>query len=254
MAKNKQRRRGYAMNKKTINIRRNLSLFIFIVIYLMIAIILISLESFQVETQLNVISAFVPFFLLGMILDFIVARNSDLKTGYKILTQLMPAGIFILFGLAAILSILGKPIDTIYYVIWIFIALPFFINSYIKDNYRKRMLSSLIGTALIVAVYIQLTNVTDELDNGKGLILYLISIFMIFYAASRLKNFFFIGIILGFIDALILIFLWKNPVTNLSKLYGWDYEIAFQFEILLLSNFIICIIICFIDVLIRKKK
>ena len=116
------------------------------------------------------------------------------------------------------------------------------------------MISSLIGTVLLGAAYLQLTTVTNELEEESGLIVYLICFFLMFYAASGLKQLFFINIILGFIDGAVLIFLWKNPVTYNSKLHGWDYEIAFQFELLLLITFIICIIICLIDALLKGVR
>ena len=243
------------MNKKAGLVSRNLSLFSFIFIYLVIALILIFLESFQLETQWNVITTFIPFFLLGIILDFIVSKSLDLQRGYLIFAQLLPIGVFLLFGISVLLEIIGRPpMNALNYIIWLFIAVPFFITSNFRDNYRKRMLSSLIGTGLVGAAYIQLTTITNELDEKSGLIVYLVCIFLMFYAASGLKRLFFINIILGFIDAALLIFLWKNPITDNSRFYGWDYEIAFQFELLLLANFIICIIICLIDVLLREKE
>lgn len=243
------------MNKKAGAVRRNLSLFTFVAIYFVIAIILIFLESFQIETQWNVLTTFIPFFLMGAILDFIVNKDFSLEMGYKIFAQMLPAGIFLLYGVSLILSIAGRPqIEAFNYLIWIFIAVPFFITSNLKENYRKRMLASIIGTGLFGAVYIHLSTMTYELNTDNGLIVYLICIFLMFYAASRIKNMFFISLILGFIDAAILIFLWKNPITEASKLHGWNYDIAFQFELLLLANFIICIIICLLATLISKDK
>lgn len=243
------------MDRKLGIVRRNLSLFTFIAVYLIIALALLFLESFQWETQWNVITTLFPFFVIGAILDFIVSRNHDLQMGYLIFAQLLPVCIFLLFGISVMLDIIERPpIDAFNYIIWIFIAVPFFLTSYFRDNYRRRMIASLIGTGLVGAVYLQLTTITDELDEGNGLIVYLICIFLVFYAASLFKNVFYIGIILGLIDAIILIFLWKNPITAMSKLHGWDYDIAFHFELLLLANFLICILICLITVLIKDKK
>ncbi|NLO09844.1 MAG: hypothetical protein GX129_08285 [Clostridiales bacterium] len=243
------------MDKKVGLVRRNLSLFTFIAVYLVIAIVLMFLESFQLETQWNVITTLIPFFLLGVILDFIVSRNHDLQKGYLIFAQLLPTGIFLLFGITTILMIIERPpIEAFNYIIWLFIAAPFFITSNFRENYRRRMISSLIGVGLVGAIYIQLTTMTDELEEGNGLIVYLVCIFLMFYAASGLKRLFYINLILGFIDAAILVFLWKNPLTEASRLRGWDYDIALQFELLLLANLIICIIICLIDVLIREKE
>jgi hypothetical protein len=249
-------RRVYMSNKAGL-VRRNLSLFAFIAIYLVIATVLLFLESFQPETQGNVITTLFPFFLLGIILDYIASKNHDLSKGYLIFSQLLPTGVFLIFGISIILDITGRPpIDALNYIMWLFIAVPFFITSNIRENYRRRMLTSFIGTGLIGAVYIQLTTKADELDKENGLIVYLICIFLIFYAASGLKKLFFSNIILGFIDGALLIFLRLNPITYKSRLYGWDYDIAYQFELLLLANFIICIILCLIKVLkeeIKKK-
>lgn len=243
------------MDRKVGLIRRNLSLFTFIAVYLVIAIVLLFLESFQSETQWNVITTLIPFFLLGVILDFIASRNHDLQRGYLVFAQLLPTGIFLIFGISYLLIIIEKPpIEAFNYVIWLFIAAPFFITSNIIDNYRIRMISSLIGTGLVGAIYIQLTTMTDKLEEGNGLIVYLVCIFLLFYAASGLKKLFYINLILGFIDAAILVFLWKNPLTEASKLHGWDYDIGFQFELLLLANIVICILICLINVLIREKE
>ncbi len=247
--------KGVDMDKKAGFVRRNLSLLTFIAVYLVMALVFIFLESFQPETQWNLITTLVPFFLLGAILDFIASRNHDIHMGYLVFAQLLPIGIFLLYGISVMLIIIDwPPIESFNYLIWIFIAIPFFITSNFRENYRNRMLSSLIGTGLVGAVYIQLTTLTDELDEGNGLIVYLICIFLMFYAASGLKKLFYLNLILGFIDAAILVFLWKSPLTEASKLHGWDYDIAFKFELLLLANFIICIIICLVDVLKREKK
>lgn len=242
------------MDMKTGFVRRHLSLLTFIAVYLVMALVFIFLESFQLDTQWNVITTLIPFFILGAILDFIVSRNHDLQMGYLVFTQLLPTGIFLLYGISVMLDIIDRPpIDSFNYILWLFIAVPFFISSNFRENYRNRMLTSLIGTGLVGAVYIQLTTLTDELDEENGLIVYLICIFLMFYAASGLKKLFYLNIVLGLIDAAILIFLWKYSPTKASKIHGWDYDIAFEFELLLLANFIICIIICLVDVLIREK-
>lgn len=243
------------MNTKFKFIKRNLSLFSFLAIYVLIAVFLLFLESFQAETQWNVITALAPFFLLAAILDFIVSRNRDLQASYQIFAQLIPIGVFLLFGLSIILDIADRPpIEAFNYLFWIFIVLPFFITSNLKDNYRRRMLSSLIGTGLVGAVYIQLSTMTDDLYVDEALIVYLICIFLMFYAASGLKKPFYISTILGLFDAAILLIIWTQPATEASKINGLEYNIAFQFELLLLANLIICILICLIAVLIQNQK
>lgn len=243
------------MNKNTKSIQRNLSLFTFIAVYLIIAVILIFLESFQWETQWNVLTTFIPFFIMGAILDFIVSKNRELQSSYRIFAQLMPSGIFLLYGITTIYHIIGRPpVKAFDYIIWLFAAVPFFIASNFKEKYRRRILLSLIGMGITAAVYLHLTTITDELDEGNGLIVYLICIFLLFYAASELKKLQFTGIILGLFDAAVLIFLRNNPVSEMAKLHGWDFDIAFHFELLLLANFILCIFICLATVLIKERK
>jgi hypothetical protein len=191
---------------------------------------------------------------MGAILDYIVSKDHELQIGYRIFVQLMPTGVFLLYGFSLILDIIERPpVEAFSYLIWLFIAVPFFIASNMKNNYRRRMLFSIIGTGLVGAIYIHLTTMTDELDTGNGLIVYLICIFLMFYAASKLKRLFFIGAAFGLIDGAVLIFLWKNPITEASTLHSWDFDIAYQFELLLLANFIICIIICLVAAFTRGK-
>jgi peptidoglycan/LPS O-acetylase OafA/YrhL len=243
------------MDKKTGFLRRNLSFLVFVAIYLLFVIILLFLESFQWETQWNVLTVFVPFFLIGVILDYIISRDRELNTGYQIFTQLLPAGIFVLYGISEIQKLANRPQNESFtYLIWLFIAVPFFITSNLKNNYRRRLISSIIGTALVGAVYIQLSTKTDTLNTETGLYVYLICIFLVFYAASQLKKIFYINVIMGFIDGAVLIFLWKNPITEASKYYGWDYDIALNFELLLLVNFILSILICLVSTFIKDKK
>lgn len=243
------------MNKKTKTILRNMSLFTFIAIYFIIAITLVFLESFQLETQLNVITTLVPFFLIGAILDFIVSKNNKLTSLYKIIVQLLPAGIFVLFGISVIYNVSGRtPLDAFNYLVWLFIALPFFISSDFKENHKMRLIFSLVGTGLVGAVYLYLTTLTNELNHGNGLMVYLIYFFLLYYAASGFKNLSYIGTILGAIDASILVYLWKNPVTENAKIYGWDYDIAFNFELIMLFTLIICITLCLLDVVTREQS
>lgn len=232
-----------------------MSLFTFIAIYFIIAITLLFLESFQLETQLNVITTLLPFFLIGAILDFMVRRNKQLTPLYKIIVQLLPAGIFVLFGITVLYNVAGKtPLDAFNYLVWLFMALPFFITSNFKDNHKKRLIFSLIGTGLLGSVYLYLTTLTNELNQGNGLMVYLIYFFLLYYAASGFKNLSFIGGILGAIDALILVFIRINPITENSKIYGWDYDIAFNFELIMLFTLIVCIAICFLDALTREQS
>lgn len=236
-------------------LQRNLSLFAFIGIYIIIAAVLLFLESFQWETQWNIFSTMVPFFLIGAMLDYMTGKNKDLGKGYKILTQLMPTGIFVLLGTSFIIELAGRPpVKAFEYLIWLFIAVPLFITSYFKENYRKRMFSSILGTGFTGAVYLYLTTITDELNEGNGLIVYLVCIFLMFYAASGHKKLYLTGAVLGLAFAGILVFFRHYPLTYDGNLYGWDFDIAYKFELLLLFNFLICIIICFFTAVKRNVE
>lgn len=242
------------MKKLSVIIRRHVSLFAFIFIYLIIAAVLLFLEAFQWETQWNVITTLVPFFLIGAMLDYMTGKNNELSTGFKKFSQLLPTGVFLLLGISCIVDTIGRPpIKFLEYLIWAFIALPFFITSYIRENYRKRLFSALLGTGFVGAVYLHLTTITDELNGGSVLIVYLICICLMFYAASGHKKLYFTGMTLGLIDAVVLIFLRNNPLTKGGKFYGWDFDIAYKFELLLLANFTVCIIICFFSAVNRGK-
>lgn len=242
------------MKNKSQVLLRHMSLFSFIFIYLIIALILLFIEFFQWETQYNVITALIPFFILGAILDYIISKNNQISKPTKIIAQILPVGIFVLFGLSIFLEILGKPsADAVYYLIWLLIAFPFFISSNYKDNHRKRTLYSIIGTGLMTIVYVYLTTITDNLHEGYGLVVYLISFFLMFYAASAFYNLFYIGAIMGAINSLILILLWKNPISEKAKIIGWDYDIAFNFELMIVITFILCILLSLINVIKNEK-
>lgn len=235
-------------------LRRNLSLFTFIVIYFIFVITLAFLESFQWETQWYVLTTLIPFFLLGAIFDYIVDKNHDLSIGYKIISQLMPSGIFLLYVISIILEEIDRPpIEAFNYMIWIFLAVPLFIISHFKEDYRKRMFSSLLGTGFVGAIYLHLTTLTDELDEGKGLMVYLICLFLMLYAAAGIRKLYYISAIIGLLDAIVLIFFWKYPPIDKARLYNWDFYIAFKFDMLLLATFIICLIISLIATLIKAK-
>lgn len=235
-------------------IRRNLSLISFVLIYLIISTTLIFLESFQGETQWNVFSTFAPFFLLGIILDYLVSRNQELTTGYKFLSQLLPSGIFLIYGISLITDIIGRPpIEAFNYIIWLFVAVPLFIISHYKDNYRRRMFSSILGVGFVGAVYLHFTTITDELNKDYGLMVYLICLFIMFYAVSGVKKIYYLSSIIGLIDAIILLYIRKHPITDKAKVYGWDFDIAYNFEMILLTNLIICLLFCFLAELLKAK-
>lgn len=242
------------MNKKSEIILRNLSLFTFLAIYVVLAVTLLFLEAFVAETQYYVITTLLPFFLLGLILDYVVSRNKVLLKGYKIFTQLLPAGIFLLYGLSQLLRLAGRPHSAAFnYLIWLFIAAPFFIAGYQKEGNRSKILFSILGTGLMAASYLYLTTKTRQLDGGSGFVVYMICYFMMFYAASGLPRLAYLGVVFGFMNAVVLLLLWKYPVTQTARLYGWDYDISYNFELLMLTTFILCILVCLITSVYRER-
>ena len=74
-----------------------------------------------------------------------------------------------------------------------------------------------------------------------------------FYAASAFKNLFYIGAIIGGIDAIILYFLRMNPLSEKGKTLGWDYDIAFNFELIIIITFILCILLCLLHAINKDK-
>lgn len=243
------------MKKKSTFILRNLSAFIFITIYLVLFLIFIFLEGFIPEVQLDMLLTIAPFILLGAILDYIASKNNVLSKDYKIIAQFLPAGVFILYGLTKILELAGRePIDLFNYLIFLFISVPFLIISYNKAGHKNKMIYSLIGTGLVAASYLYLTTITKELNEGTGLVIYLISYFAMFYAASSLRKMPYLSIILGAANASILLLIYKFPVTATAKTYGWDYDIAQNFEILMIEFLILSILICLLSVIRNKQE
>lgn len=242
------------MNKISAFVLRYLSTLVFIAIYLVLFIFHMFLEGFVPEIQLDMLLTMVPLILLGVILDYIVNRNNVLSNGYKLFTQILPAGVFVLIGLSSIFEIAGREkVDLFNYLVYLFLTVPFFIVSYNKTGHKNKMIFSLIGTGLVAAAYLYLTTLTAELNEGTGLVIYLIAYFSMFYAASGLRKMPYLSIILGAANASILILIYKFPVTDTAKTYGWDYDIAQNFSILMLEFFVLCILICLLAV-IRDKQ
>lgn len=232
------------MKKNTVFVLRNLSALTFFMIYLVMVVILLFLESFIQEDQLNLVIVMVPCILVGILLDYIISRNEELPKGYKIFTQLLPASSFAFYGLVTIFSIAGNPLDPkYYYIIWLVISAPFMIASYHKKSHNIKLISSIIGTALVFAAYLYLTTLTDELVVGNGLVIFIISYFMILYSASGIRKMPYISSILGLLNAGILIYMYKSPASADALVYGWDYDFSYYFELLMLFLFCISVLI-----------
>lgn len=229
---------------------RNLSLLSLAAVYLILVVYHLISEAFVMENQIDLLIIMLPFILLGSVLDFILSRNTVLSKNYKAITQLLPLGVFLLFAASFLLEIANRPnYDAFQYIFWIFISTPFFMATYHKEGHKRRMIYSLLGTAIVFAAYLHLTTLTDKLVEGSGIIVYIITYFSMLYAASSLVKFPYISTILGALNAIALLVLWKNPVTEVAKLHGWDYEIALHFEYICMISLLVSILLTLISVI-----
>jgi hypothetical protein len=225
-------------------IRRNLTALLFLAIYLVMVAVFLFLESFNSESQLNLLSIMLPCILLGIILDFIISRNSVLTKGQKLFTQLLPTGVFVIYLIILIFQLSGHSYPEVYnYLYYLFITAPFAIVSYRKEGHKSRMIFSLLGTAVVFAFYLYLTTLTTELDKSSGLLIFLVSYFMMFYSASTLRRLPYLSTILGVLVTAFLWYIYRNPITPESKIYGWDYDYLLIFEYTMMIIFIVCIVI-----------
>ena len=55
-----------------------LTAMVFLAIYLLMAVVFLFLEGFEADSQLNLITVLAPCMLLGLILDYIIKRNTIL--------------------------------------------------------------------------------------------------------------------------------------------------------------------------------
>lgn len=232
------------MSKLRMLIQRNLSALLFLAIYLVMVVVFLFLESFNSESQLNLLSIMLPCVLLGIILDFIISRNTVLTKGQKLFTQLLPTGVFVIYFIILIFQLSDHSYPEVYnYLYYLFITAPFAIVSYQKEDHKSRMIFSISGTAVVFAFYLYLTTLTTELDKSTGLFIFLVSYFMMFYAASTVRRLPFLSLILGVLVTAFLWYVYRNPITPEGQLYGWDYDYLLIFEYTMMIIFIICILI-----------
>jgi hypothetical protein len=211
------------------------------------------LEGFLVKSQLGILLTMAPFLLLGLILDYILNRNTLLSRSATILAKICPLLLFITAGTSVLLeSINQKQYPIFNFLPWVFIALSFFMASFDKENYKKPMIYSSIGTGLVIMAYLFLARDTDLLNEKYYSILYYITYFMIFYAATTIPKLPILGSFLGLCNVLVLLWLRYFPQGD-SKLYGWDYDIVYSFELLLTATLVVGILIRFIAEIIRNK-
>lgn len=231
------------MDKKAAFLPRNLSAVSFVFIYIAMVINHLIDDSFNLTDQLSLIIVMLPFFLIGMALDFILRQNKTLTVWVRVVVQLLPLGIFLIQLLSTISLYLGlTSLDLFNYLIWLFIALPFFMASFEKDGLRLRMIRALIGTGSIAIAYIILTAQTDVLNKNYGATVYFISYFFMIFAASGIRQFPYFGVLLGILNAAALLVFRYFPITAGAKEYGWDYDIFGKVETLIMVTFTLCIL------------
>lgn len=243
------------MKKKSAFIMRYLTTSLVTLIYIGMVVIHLVSDSFILSNQVDLLVTMLPFILMGAILDYILSRNHELDTLFKVIAQLLPLGILILPVIATIQLIAGyEHTELINYLMWIFLSLPFFIASYEKDNFKKMMIYSIVGTGFIVVVYYYITTLTLNINSGSGAFLYFIAYILMFYTASGSKKMPWMGTILGVLNAGSLLLLRYIPITEMAKLYGWDIDIATKMEFLVGTSLVICILIRFFHTLIKDTR
>ncbi len=239
------------MNKFSAFAINNLSAFTLFILYLITVILHITSDGPDITDQLGLITIYLPFLLLGIALDYILRHNSTLERWLRIIVALLPLGIFLTQLISMILLTLGKETYDIFnYLIWLFIAAPFFIASYEKNIPRQRILRAGIATGAIVIAYLFLSTQTRELNSGYGSMIYYISYFMMLYTASGIKKlpWPYLGMVLGILNAAFLLLLRYVPMTGDARDYGWDYSIFGSVEMSIIITFVICIIVRVIEV------
>lgn len=243
------------MNKALKIILNNLSGIAMFIVYLTMVIIHLAYDSFIAANQYELLVTMLPFILYGLILDYILRSNNDLGMGLKTFSRLLPIGIFVMQLITSILTAAGKEtFEVFYYLIWIFLSLPFAIGSYQKVGFRKRFIFSLIGTALILAAYVYLTTQTDALDGRYGAIVYFMTYLMMIYSTSGIRKIPFLGIIIGALNAMAMILYRFFPNTAAAKYYGWDYDIFGSIEMLILVTLMASVMIRMIETVQAKPK
>lgn len=228
---------------------------VFFFIYLiMVAIHLIS-DSFIAENQISLIIYLSPFVLIGLSLDYILLRNNTMSTAYRIVIKLLPLGVFLMLILSS-LELFDSPDMPAAFenLFWIFISLPFFLTSYQKDDIRRRLLNSMIGTGAVTAIYMFLTTQTDALDKKYGAVLIIISYFLLLYTASGIKRLQYIGLCIGCLNALILLLLRYFPPSRNVEAGKWDIDIASRLDMLLIFTCVFCVLVRIYEAYITGKN
>lgn len=236
------------MNKSNSFVFNHLSLIATIIVYLFTVIIHIISDSFIFGDQLGLLIIFIPFYLLGYSLDYLIKNNSSVNKILAVVAKLLPLIIILLWLPNSYLminyydkSIVQKYFYYIGYVVWLLLAVPFFIASHGKGSFRQKTIRSLTGTAAFAVIYIMLTTKTDYLDKKAGFAIIVLSYFFIFHAASGISKFNYAAPVLGAINAVTLFIFYKFPGKGAG--FNMDSTINLKIDVLMLITFVICMII-----------
>lgn len=235
--------------------KRHLSTLIMIIVYLLVAVFHILSDSFQLDSQLSLLTMMLPFILYGVSLDFALSRGTVEDSLYQIIGKILPIGIFIIQIINTVLLYNHNESSELLNVsLWIFLAIPFFMASYSSVNFRTDIIRSLVISGIVMIVYGYLSTQTENLYAGNGIILYYITYVLIFYVITQFKIFPYCDIVLGIVNILVLLSYRFLPLTQDTKLHGWDYNILLYFEILLVLTLVLAIILRILSIVLSKKE
>ena len=243
------------MNNKSTFIKRHLSALIFSTLYFILIFFHLLFDGFILFYQVELLITMVPFILLGIILDYILTKDTNIHKNYKTFAQILPSGIIILIISSLLLDFFDQSIPELFlYLYWIFLSLPFFISSYNKEYHKKRMTYSILGVLVLAAIYLHLASQTFLINDSSGAVIYFLSYFFMLYSSSTINRLPFISLILAIINSVILIIMRYAPFASSTAIHGWDYNIVFQLEILMLLTFITCILIRLFVAILNTKR
>lgn len=235
------------MNKNEGFLFNHLSIIATVIVYLLTVAMHIISDSFILGDQLGLLVIFLPFFLLGLSLDYLIKKNDTVNRQAAILAKLLPIVIILLWLPNSILMnyyekrMVQKYFYYIGYAVWLLLALPFFIASHTKEGFRHKTIRSLTGTIAFAVVYIILTSQTSYLDKKFGFFIILISYYFIFYSASGIRKLNYAAPVLGLINAIVLLLFYFFPSSESG--FKMDSTINVKIDVLMLATFVVCMVI-----------
>ncbi len=245
------------MKKTSTFIQRHLATLTFVALYAVIFINHLVVDGFDRNIQIEMLLVVLPFLLVAVILDYILAYDSGLHEAFRVVAQILPFSLIALIILSGFLTLTSNNSsslsDVLDYTYMLFIAVPFFMASYNKEN-KKALIFSILGTVFFAAVYIYLTTGTYKLATGGQAFIYFLAYFFILYSASIIKRLPFMGLIIGGLAGIALLIMRFKPGSMSMFSYTWDMDIAINFEKLTLVIFIVCILIRFTGAIVNKRQ